>query len=111
MQNCGMAHPFVTWAEGLSTKTVGEDLFWPSRNFGPKTALNLSGDVFFWSLTNFGQENGLGLGVKKFHSGLHYSQIFWPPPFENPANATAMTILFQINFIPRNKFLHNIPIF
>ena len=27
--------PFVTWAEGLSTQTVGEDLFfWPSRTGG-----------------------------------------------------------------------------
>ena len=39
----------ITWAEGLSTKTVGEDLFfWPSRNFGPKTGLNLSGDLFLF---------------------------------------------------------------
>ena len=27
MQNCGMATHFVTWAEGLSTEAVGEDLF------------------------------------------------------------------------------------
>ena len=27
MQNCGMAPHFVTWAEGLSTEAVGEDLF------------------------------------------------------------------------------------
>ena len=26
-QNCGMGPPFVTWAEGLSAETVGEDFF------------------------------------------------------------------------------------
>ena len=42
-----MPPPFVTWEEGLSTETVGEDLFfWPSRNFGPKIGLNLSEDLF-----------------------------------------------------------------
>ena len=32
---------FVTWAEDLSTETVGKDLFWP------KTGLNLCEDLFF----------------------------------------------------------------
>ena len=49
-----------------------EDLFFP----------------FFFSSLNFGQENGLGFELENFHSGLHYSQIFWPLPFENPAYAT-----------------------
>ena len=72
-----MASPFVTWAEGLSTETVGEDLiFWLSPNFGPKTGLNLSEDLFFWSSPNFGHENKLGFGLENFHSGLYYSQIF-----------------------------------
>ena len=52
MQNCGMAPPFVGWAEALSTQMVGEDLcFWPT----PKAiGLNLSEDFFFWSSPNFG---------------------------------------------------------
>ena len=92
---------FVTWAESLSTKTVGEDLFfWPSRNCGPKTGLNLSGDLFlFWSSPNFRQENKLGFGIENFYSGLHYSQysqIFWPLPFENPAYATADMLLYLL---------------
>ena len=41
--------PFVTWAEGLSTETVGEDLFL-------KSGLNLSEDLFFCSSPNFGPE-------------------------------------------------------
>ena len=67
MQNCGIAPPpFVTWAEGLSTQTVGEDFFWP------KTGLYLSEDLFFvWSSTKFGQENDLGFGPENFHSALH----------------------------------------
>ena len=77
MQNCDMAPPFVTWAEGLNTETVGEDLFFgPSPNFETKTGLNLSEDLFFWSSPNFGQENGLGFGLKNSHSGLYYFQIF-----------------------------------
>ena len=39
---------FVTWAEGLSAQTVGEDVcFWSSPDFGPKTGLNLDEDFFF----------------------------------------------------------------
>ena len=86
-----MAPPFVTWAESLSTKTVGEDLL-----FGLHVILGQKpDDLFFWSSPNFGQENGLGFGVENFHAGLHYSQysqIFWPPPFENPAYAIVSTI-------------------
>ena len=69
---------FVTWAEGLSTETVGEDFV---------LAKNRSEDFFFWSSPNFGQKNGLGFGLKNFHSGLNQSQIFCPS-FENPAYAT-----------------------
>ena len=65
MQNCGMAPLSVTWAEGLSTETVGEDLFWP------KTGQNLSESLFFWFSPKFWQENKLGLGLENFHSGLH----------------------------------------
>ena len=33
MQNYGMPPPpFVAWAEGLSTETVGEDLFFLDKN-------------------------------------------------------------------------------
>ena len=80
MQNCGMPLPFVTWAGGLSTETMGEDLFfWPSPNFGPKTGLNLREDLFlffFLVFSQLGHENGLGFGLENFHSGLYYSQIF-----------------------------------
>ena len=57
--------------------------------FGQKTGLNLSEGLFFWSSPKFGQENGLGFGLENFHSGLHYSQIFWIfcPRFENPTYA------------------------
>ena len=63
--------PFVTRAESLSTQkeNLGKDLF------------------FFWSSPNFGQEKGLILSGEIFF-GLHYFQISWPPPFENPAFAT-----------------------
>ena len=62
--------PFVTWAEGLSTETVGEDLFfWPSPSFGPKTGLNLSED-FFWSSPNFEPKTVLQLSEDLFF-GLH----------------------------------------
>ena len=81
-----MAPLFVTWVEGLSTKTVGEDLcFGLHVILGQKPAKFEWRPLFFWSSPNFGQENGLGFGLENFHSGFHYSQysqIFWPPsPF------------------------------
>ena len=73
MQNCGMAPPFVTWFQ--------------HKNGGRRP--------FFWPSRIFGQENGLGFGLENFHSGLHYSQILWPPPpFENPAYATDVKLIF-----------------
>ena len=95
MQNCGMAPPFGTWAEGLRTQTVRED-----RCFGPKNrtkfewrpfflvfiwfcakkyGLNLSErrPFFFWSSSDFGQENRTDFGWKIFYSDPCYSQIFW----------------------------------
>ena len=99
MQNSGMPPPLVTWVEGLSTETVGEDLsFWPSPYFGPKTGLNLSEDLFlfFWSSPNFGQEKGLGLWLENFCFGLHYSQIFWifcPPPPPPPLSKILLSLL------------------
>ena len=65
MQNCGVGPPsFVTWAEGFSTPTVGQDLF-------------------FWSSPDFGQENGLILGGKIFIPVvmiLKFSEFPAPPP-------------------------------
>ena len=58
---------FVSWAEALSTRRVGEDLwFWPAPNFGQKIELNLSEDLFFWSLSNLGQKIGLNLSKAFF---------------------------------------------
>ena len=65
MQNCGMVPPLFTWAKGLSTETVGEDLFLA------KNGLNLSKDLFFWSSPNFGKKNRLSFVLENFHSGLH----------------------------------------
>ena len=54
-----MAIPFRTWAEGLSTHTVGEDLWsWPAPSFGPKTGLNLSEDFFFGFHLILGEKPG-----------------------------------------------------
>ena len=59
--------PFVTWAEGLSTQTVGEDLcLWPAPNFGPKTGFNLSEDLFFYLHLILGKKNGLNLSEDLF---------------------------------------------
>ena len=76
---------------------LGEDLcFWPAPSFGPKTGLNLSEDLFFfWSSSDFGQENRTDCGWKNFYSDLCYSQIFWAPPFQNPASATVPEELWQ----------------
>ena len=73
MQNCGMAPPFVTWAEGLSSEMVAKAFFWPKT--GPKLfwVIWVKTFFFFWSSPNYGQESGLCF----IHSGLHYSQIFW----------------------------------
>ena len=47
MQNCGMpSPPFVTWAQGFSIQTVGEDLFLSSPNFVQKNGLLLGGKIF-----------------------------------------------------------------
>ena len=50
MQNCNMASPFVTWAKGLSTQTVGEDLFFCFFGLhlilGRKTDLVLGRKIF-----------------------------------------------------------------
>ena len=85
---------FVTWAEGLSTETVGEDLFlakirtkfeWRLFFFGLHLILGQKPDwiwvkaFFFFGLhlilgqkpLKFGQENELGFGLEILHSGLH----------------------------------------
>ena len=83
MRNCGMVSPFVTWAEGLRTQTVGEDLFfWSSPNFGRKTRLNLSEDLFFGLHLTFDRKNGLIVGVKVFILDfliLRFSESPGPP--------------------------------
>ena len=64
-----MAPPFVTWAEGLSTKNGGQrPFFWFSRNFGPKTGVNLSVELFFFVGLHliFGRKTDLVLGWKIF---------------------------------------------
>ena len=68
MQNCGMPpYPFVSWAEGLSTQRIGEDVcFWPAPHFGQIMGLNLSEDLFFCSSPNFGQENRTDFGWSNF---------------------------------------------
>ena len=86
MQNYGMPPPFVTWAEDLSTQTVGEDLcFWPFPNFGPKTGLNLSQDLFFFGLhLILDRKTGLILGGKIFiliFVILKFSEFPAPPLF------------------------------
>ena len=78
MQNCGMAPPFVTCADGLSTETMGEDLFLaknltkferrPFFYFGlhlildKKSGLNLSEDLFFGLHLILGRKTDLVLG-------------------------------------------------
>ena len=60
-----MAPHFVTWADSLSTETVGEDIF------GAKKRSKFELKLFFWSSPNFGQKNGLGFRLEIFHSSLH----------------------------------------
>ena len=77
----------VSWAEGLSTQRVGEDLYyWPAPKFGQKIGLNLGEDLFFWSSPSFGKKFGLYLSedlcfglqliLDDFPSELCSSQIF-----------------------------------
>ena len=57
----------VTWAEGLSTQMVDEDLcYWPAPKFGQKIGLNLGEDLFFWCSPSFGQKFGLNLSEDLF---------------------------------------------
>ena len=76
--------PFVTWAEGLSTETVGKDLFWP------KTGLNLSEDLFYGLHLILGRKTDLVLGWKIFVLVSINLKFSAPPlpPFENSAYAT-----------------------
>ena len=90
MQNCGMAPPFVAWAEGLSTEAVGENLFLA------KTGLNLSEDLFFFFFGLHlisGRKTDLVLGWKILILVFINLKFFGPsPPFENPAYATGRII-------------------
>ena len=81
MQNCGMAPPFVTWAEALSTQKVREGLWvWPPSNFGQKVGLHQSEDLFlfrFFALhLILARKIGLSLGETIFSSDPCSSQIF-----------------------------------
>ena len=67
MQNCGMAPHFVTWAEGLSTEAVSEDLFFGLHLIlGKKNGLNLSEDFFFSLHPILSRKTDLVLGWKIF---------------------------------------------
>ena len=124
MRNCGMASPFVTWAEGLSTKTVGEDLFFGLHLFWAKNRTKfewrpfsfLTEDLFFWYSLNFGPNPPffglhLILGRKKdlvlkwkifilFFIILNILKFSGPPPpFENPAYSSAFAVIFFLIFL------------
>ena len=87
--------------------------------FGRKIGLNFSEDLFFCSSPNFGPKIGLNLSGTISDSDLYFSQIFsnfWPPPFENPAYATApalqrvkrkhgLFLLSNRHFLHRLEFL------
>ena len=95
MQNCGMAPPFVSWAEALSTQRVGEDLcFWPAPNFGQKIGLNLREDLFFGFQLILDRKIALILGEKIFILifVLFKFSEFLPPPFQNSAYATGWDV-------------------
>ena len=86
-----MAPLFVTWAESLITLTDRiwvETFFLSSPNFGPKTKLNFSEDLFFGLYLILGRQKRTDSEWRNFSFGLHYSQIFCPPSFENPAYAS-----------------------
>ena len=91
-----MALPFVSWAEGLSTE-IGLNL---SENFffglhlvlGKKIGLNLNEDLFFGLQLILERKIGLILGDRIFILNfvlLKFSNFPAPPPFQNPAYATA----------------------
>ena len=67
--------------------------FCSSPKFGQKMGRNLSEDLFFLcSSPKFGRKMRLNLSGTTSDSDLCSSQIFWnfwPPPFQNPAYATA----------------------
>ena len=81
-----MAFPFVTWAEGWSTETVGEDLFlaknWTKFERRP---------LFFGIHLSLSRKMDLVLGWKIFilvFIIFQFSEFPAPPPFENPAYST-----------------------
>ena len=80
--------PFVTWADSLSTETVGEDLFLAKN----QTKFEWRPFFFFFGLhLILGRKTDLLLGWKIFilvFINLKFSGPP-PPPFENPAYATS----------------------
>ena len=93
----GMAPPFVTWAEGLSSKTVGEDLFFGlHRFFGRKTDLVLGWKILVLVF--------IILNILKFSALL--------PAFENPAYATAQQCChLRSNFLGIGIYYLNLKVF
>ena len=72
---------FVTWAEGLSTETVGENLFLA------KNRTKFEWRPFFCLHLILGRKTDLVLGRKIFIL-VFINLKFSGPPFENPAYAT-----------------------
>ena len=94
--------PFASWASGFELEITwywaknGTKFEWrpffficSSPDFGRKTFF------FFCSSPDFGQKMGRNLSVTISNSDLCSSKIFWsfwPPPFQNSANAIAPEI-------------------
>ena len=82
--------PFVTWAEGLSTETVGEDLF------SAKNRTKFEWRRFFLvGLHLILGRKRTWFGAEKFSFWSSLLSNFLPPPppplFQNPAYATGLT--------------------
>ena len=95
----GMPPPLCNLGRGLEHRNGGQRPFlWPSRNFGPKTGLNLSEDLFFGLHLILGRKTNLVLGRKIFiWSSLlsNFLNFLALPPFENPAYATGLSSLLE----------------
>ena len=97
-----MAPHFVTWADSLSTETVGEDIF------GAKNRSKFELKLFFFGLHQIlGRKMDLVLGWKFFilvFINLKFSGP--PPPFENLAYATDLRFPApETNTLPLNQLV------
>ena len=76
--------PFASWASGF-----GFEITW----YWAKNGTKFEWRLFFCSSPDFGRKMGRNLSVTISNSDLCSSQVFWsfwpPPPFQNPAYATA----------------------